>query len=744
MTKDNKDGVNSNTSTVSSGLALVGVRDLDPVSSEALRVRTLPAILSLLMAEPTAQIRFDYESDEEGLVSIKMISTAQEPALAHELRAALARLIAPVGETAPAETDHHTGPLIPIWSLAHTAKSVSPGFSPSAHSSPMNVIADGFPYASITDLLEGLIHSPGYRFSITFSPRRKDPREPLPDFEITISVTGVSPQERSQQPPLALAAAINRLVPGSRLEKGVYSLLMSFADAGAFPLIPASSNPLPGLDTAPAAPVPIRHHPGLGQPDPGVAIGQAYSYAGKQLHAALNEEEQVRHIHVTGRTGTGKSTFLATMAHSIATLGQGLLVVDPHGTLVDRIAAELPEQVLQRTLLIRVGNLDHPAPLNPLATEDPVKRHLAIADILAGFYAMFDPGNTGIVGPRFEQTVGMCLRTLAAHKGMRASILDVPQLLTDTGFQRMARRSVTDAAVRGFWSNYDLSAKSNEHGELIAWITSKWERFTTTAALRAILGTGEDALNFEAAMEHNHIVLLDLSKGAIGEAATSLLGFLYTSRIWTAALNRKEHRPFTVMVDEAHSLMAGALPAMLSEGRKYGLSVVVAHQYLEQLPAGLSQALAGNTATQVAFRAGRADAEALHQRMGRLLPPEIYTNLPDLSAIVQRTAGPTTAHPHTITVSHHQGTPVDVNTRLSDLEETTIGILTTLQVPQKEARGTTDVEEFHLEDPELQQQTRTMPSFLDRWLEKQGEEVSKARTVNGHSGDKSEVAQDKE
>lgn len=742
MNMDNVPGTDSSR-VVECGLRLLGVRDLEPQASEALRVRTLPTVLSLLMAEPAVQIRFDYEANENGIISIRVISSAAELAMAKEMRKALGRLISPIGDIEPYEssmTDQQAGR---CWALAHKGRSASPGFAPQGQLSPVTMIAEGFPYSTISDLLEALVHAPGFRVSASFSSRQQDARQALPDLDVKISVQTVG---RHEQPlPLAITAVINRLVPGGRLERGEHHLPMSFSDAGSLPLIPASSKPLPGLDTAPAASVPVRHHPGLGQPESGVDLGQAYSFTGNQIRAALTIEEQVRHLHVTGRTGTGKSTLLATMAHSIAALGQGLLVLDPHGTLVDRIAAELPEAALHRTLLIRAADVEHPVPLNPLATEDPVKRDLAISDILEGFYAMFDPGRTGIVGPRFEQTVGMCLRTLAAYKGARASILDVPRLLTDIPFQHRARLSVTDPAIQGFWSNHELAARSNDHGELISWITSKWERFTTTAALRAILETGEDALNFEAAMEHHQIILLDLSKGAIGEAAASLLGFLYTTRIWTAALNRAETRPFTVMVDEAHTLMAGALPAMLSEGRKYGLSIVIAHQFLGQLSPELSQALAGNTATQVAFRAGRSDAEALHHRMGRAQSPETYTNLPDLSALVQRTAGPTTAHPHTITVMHRsRDSTEDVKQRLASLEETTTGLLSPPDSRYEEPMGAPANAGNVLGAPADPPKIDKAASFLDRWLENQKQQTAKTRIVSRSDGGEKEPAQDQE
>lgn len=714
-------------------LAVLGVRELDSGSFDVLRVRTLPAVLSLLASVPDVGIRFEYEADPDGLVAVRVVMHGPDGSVLGEVGDAVARLLSPlveVGAVSAADLRRHSEP---AWTLARALKSAPPGFGSVRDASPVSVVADGFPYAAVQDLLDALVHAPGHLVVAELSARSQGSRQPLCDFEVQVGVCSAEGRNLGQGPPVAITAILNRLVPGCVLAAGAQRLLLTFADASGLPLIPSSSGqPLPGLAVASAAPVPIRHRPGLGQPEDGLQLGSVTLHSGKHLRASLTAEEQVRHIHITGRTGTGKSTLLATIARSVAERGRGLLVLDPHGTLIDRIAAELPPQALARTFLIRAGNVANPVPLNPLATDDPVVRDLAIADILAGFYVMFDPGRTGIVGPRFESTVGMCLRTLAAFKGNRASVLDVPRLLTDTSFQRRARAAVNDPAVLGFWTNHDLSTRSNEHGELIAWITSKWERFSSTAALRAILGTGQDTLDLDAAMEHGHIVLLDLSKGAIGGPAAELLGFLYTTRAWTAALNRRHTAPYTVMVDEAHSFMAGALPAMLSEGRKYGISVVLAHQYLGQLPAELSQALAGNTGTQIAFRAGRADAEALHHRMGRMQPPEAYTTLADLCALVQRTAGPTTAHPHTLMVSHLHNAPADAAQQLSRLEETTRGLLS-----PDPANDGDDPADNHGGDkpPQTQDPQRPHPgarrpaprpdkskSFLDAWLEQRAQQ----------------------
>lgn len=701
-----------------SALRILGAREVNSRTAENLRVRLFPAILSLLAVEPSSTLHITYVSDENGSIAGTFTIEAYDHHVSRDLASALKRVLEPILETVIRDgTEPSAAPGALRWCLARAQQEVSLGFSTAPRSRPLPIMTEGFPYATMTDLLETLTHLPGAAIRIGIAAEPGDQPGPIPSFVLSVSAEvsdprGIISEHGSDHLPVALRAVLNRMIPGHVVQDAPATMVLGFADAAGLPVLPVTlGDTLPGLDTAPAAAIPVRHLPGQQQPPDGLPLGTSPAASGRPLRVALSDAERVRHIHVTGRTGTGKSTFLANMAYAIAGKGEGLVVLDPHGTLVTRIASELPEEALERTYLIRAGNLGHPVPLNPLATDDPVARDLVIADILASFQTLFDPGQTGIVGPRFEQAVGMCLRTLVAYRGSRASILDVPRVLTDRLFQQEARNMLTDPTVKAFWANNDRATQSPEHAELISWITSKWERFTTTAALRGILASGQDALDLVSAMDENKILLFDLSKGEIGDSAAQLLGFLYSTRIWAAAMKRKGVAPFTMMVDEAHSFMAGALPSMLDEGRKFGLSVVMAHQHLGQLPVALSQALVGNTATHVAFRAGHTDAEALVRRMGNFQPTESYTTLPDLSAVIQRTAGPTTAHPHTLTVTHRfEGQVPQAEDRLRALEEQTA---LRLSPPSKTPSAP--------KEPTLEIPARRPgagDSFLDEWIKK--------------------------
>lgn len=288
-----------------------------------------------------------------------------------------------------------------------------------------------------------------------------------------------------------------------------------------------------------------------------------------------------------------------------------------------------------------------------------------------------------------------------------------------------------DDRLRNWVKNDEISTKSSEYGEVVAWVNSKFEAFTSTTAMRAILGSGMDTLDFAEIMDSGRIVLVDLSKGDLGESVTRMLGYLYLNETWIGALQRKDKsRPFTVVVDEAQSMISGAMSSMLSEGRKFGLSLVLAHQYLGQLDEDLLPAVDGNVATTVAFRAAGSDTPALLQRFGHAVDTATLMTLPDLSAVTLRTAAHVTGEPYTLIVDHNTRVPARTGTDLELFEQKLRDAsIRDLVDPYRDqttvaASGKSLVQEW--KPPETPDRKRPppprppaeSPSLLDEWLAK--------------------------
>ncbi|MEN4476201.1 type IV secretory system conjugative DNA transfer family protein [Mycolicibacterium cosmeticum] len=626
--------------------------------------REVPVVLGRMLAEvPAAVLELTVRTRDDGVVAVALAAEAGAMTAPLLVEAALV-----LDQIAELRTD--VEPAEPaIWPVVACAPSARLGFgAPSGHPLTVHQLIE-----ALTPDYVGLVAShagTGVRVRMRAAERAGTAGQA---WQLDVAVlTAGSP------PPLRLRAELRGQLGGLEIatDADAESVVLEVTAAqlpSVFAIPVAGERPVPGVYLGGSAAVPMQPSRDADEADGrSIRLGAAVSTAGHRVDVRIGGEERLRHVHVIGRTGTGKSTFLAGLAHGVAAGDDGILVLDPHGQLVDRIVAELPDSALARTWLVRCGDVDNPVPLNPLAETEVLRREIAIDDVCEMFQLLFDKRHTGIVGPRFRERVAMGLRALAAVHGPRATLLDVPTALSDETFMRAAVKAARDERLKAWLANESACQRSNEYGELVAWVNSKFEPFTSTSAMRAILGSGEDAIDLADAMDDGRIILVDLSKSALGESATRLLGYLYLNRTWISALRRSDvSRPFTVVVDEAQSLAAGAVSSMLSEGRKFGLSVVLAHQYLGQLDEDVRPAVDGNVATTVAFRGAVADCAELQRRFADRIGAPTLTMLPDLSAVILRSAAGVQAEPHTLTVDHNDR--VAARTGL-DLHRTLVGL----------------------------------------------------------------------
>jgi hypothetical protein len=384
-----------------------------------------------------------------------------------------------------------------------------------------------------------------------------------------------------------------------------------------------------------------------------VRIGMAHDALGRARDISLGPEDLLRHVHILGQTGTGKSSLMAAIAQAAAEAGYGLMVLDPHSTLIQRIVCELPEQAIERTWLVRPGVVDAPIRLNPLAVERESQVSTVIQDLSEIFYALFDPQHQGIVGPRFEQILRVSLRSLVELVGTRASLADVPRILADPRTEQAVAELVTDQDLKDFWQIEGAMLPSNR-ADIVSWFSSKFDTFMGTPEMQSLLATGEDSFDPGKAMDEGRIVLLDLDRSRLGLVGSRMTGLLYLTRFWTAAFERANRRPFIILADEAHTFTATALPAIAAEGRKFGIGLVVAHQHPEQLDANLRESLDGNAGTVIAFRSGRDAALSLASRMHPEFDVDDLADLPDLTAAMVSARHARHSQPFTLLIDHNE------------------------------------------------------------------------------------------
>jgi len=322
----------------------------------------------------------------------------------------------------------------------------------------------------------------------------------------------------------------------------------------------------------------------------------------------IRRRDRLAHIHILGRTGMGKSTLLETLMLADLRVGNGFALLDPHGDLAARILDQARE--LRAADLVEFDPAERPVGYNPLRAADPARRYLVAAGLISAFRKVW----ADFWGPRMEHILRQALLTLAEFP--RATLLDLPRLLTDAKFRSLVVARVSDEQVRAFWgAEFERYAKQFRN-EAVAPILNKAGAFLASPLIRAVLGARDNGLDLRKIMDEGKVVVATLAKGRLGEDASSLLGALLVSGFEAAALSRQDlpegqRRDFYLYIDEVQNVATLSLAGLLQEARKYRLGLVMAHQYLDQLEERLQRAILGSVGTLIAFRVGVRDAKVL-------------------------------------------------------------------------------------------------------------------------------------
>lgn len=346
------------------------------------------------------------------------------------------------------------------------------------------------------------------------------------------------------------------------------------------------------------------------EPDNPIVYFAKTDFRNEEKKFGIKRYDRRAHMYVIGKTGTGKSTLLETMILQDIESGQGLALLDPHGDLVEKIAAKIPERRKDDLIYFNVPDDTRTFAFNPLERVDPQRRSLAAAGLLEAFKKLWSDS----WGPRLEHILRNAL--LALYDQPEATLSDVLRLLEDDAFRRNAALRIHNAQVRGFWLREYEAYPSRFRVEAIAPIQNKVGAFLSDPRLHRILVQPRSSFNLRNVMDEGKILLVNLSKGKIGEDTAALLGALLVTSIGLAALSRaevpeQERRDFYLYLDEFQSFTTLSLAKMLSELRKYRMGMVLAHQYLSQLDEQIRDAVLGNVGTLIAFRVGMSDAEIL-------------------------------------------------------------------------------------------------------------------------------------
>lgn len=347
-------------------------------------------------------------------------------------------------------------------------------------------------------------------------------------------------------------------------------------------------------------------------PKEGLTLGKNI-YRGMETIIKLQNDDRRRHLYTIGMTGTGKSTFFESMILQDIKAGKGLAVFDPHGELVEEILKKVPKERAEDIIYFDPSDTSRPMGVNLLEWKTKEQKDFLVQEAIQIFYKLFDPNGQGFVGPQFEHWMRNAALTLMEYPG-GGTLIEVPKLFTDDGFREERVKHVKDNVVKAFWTEQLAKTSDFHKSEMYNYFISKFGRFMTNHTIRNIIGQTQSAFDFREIMDKEKVILINLSKGNIGEINSNLLGMIFVAKLFTASLSRvdmeqDQRKDFYLYVDEFQNFATDTFAAILSEARKFRLNLCITNQYIAQIPENIRDAIVGNVGTMIAFRIGVPDAE---------------------------------------------------------------------------------------------------------------------------------------
>jgi hypothetical protein len=371
--------------------------------------------------------------------------------------------------------------------------------------------------------------------------------------------------------------------------------------------------------------------PTLGKSDPSdvVFIGRTNYVASleeKKFVFGIKRIDRRRHMYIIGKSGVGKSKLLELMIRQDVAYGQGLCIIDPHGELIDDILNFIPRERIEDVCVIDPGDIEFPASFNPLANIDPTFKHQLTQGLIEVLRKQFGANWT----PRLEHVFRFTVLALLdyPHATMRGMI----SMLTDRNYRQKVVEYIEDDMVKRFWAIEFADWSEKFDTDAIIPLVNKLGQFLSDPMLRNIFGQKQNKIDLEQLMNEQKILMINLSKGKIGEENSSFFGAMFLTKIKQAGMARaklepKDRHDFYLYVDEFQNIVTDTFENILSEARKYGINLVVAHQYVGQLLPKVEQAVLGNTGSMITFRVGGDDAVKLKSDFAPIFEVKDMINL---------------------------------------------------------------------------------------------------------------------
>ncbi len=407
-------------------------------------------------------------------------------------------------------------------------------------------------------------------------------------------------------------------------------------------------------------------------PQEGLTLG-VNSYRGVEATIRLSPEDRLRHLYVIGQTGTGKTSFMKTLIEQDIKAGNGVCFIDPHGNDILDVLASIPPERYEDVIYFDPAEITRPFGLNMLEYDQsrPEQKSFIVNELLMIFRQLYGDVPESM-GPAFEQYFRNATQLVMEDPESGSTLMDIGRVLSNKQFRDLKLSRSKNQVVNQFWNEIATQAEGEASLQnIVPYITNKFDEFTANDFMRPIIGQQESSFKFRDVIDGKKILLVNLSKGRLGERNANLLGLILVGKLFMAALSRADNPrgnfpPFYLYIDEFQNITTKSIPGILSEARKYKLSLTIAHQFLAQVDEKIRDAVFGNVGSMAVFRVGQEDAEFFEKQFAPVFKALDFTSIENFNAYVKMLAGGVPQKPFNM----HSLPPVQGNmAQVDDLRE---------------------------------------------------------------------------
>ncbi|HEX5774963.1 MAG TPA: TraM recognition domain-containing protein, partial [Candidatus Paceibacterota bacterium] len=369
------------------------------------------------------------------------------------------------------------------------------------------------------------------------------------------------------------------------------------------------------------------------------------------------------------QTGTGKTSFMKTLIEQDIKAGKGVCFIDPHGSDILQVLASVPPERYEDVIYFDPAHLDRPFGLNLLEYDPshPEQKTFIVNELLAIFRRLYGDVPESM-GPAFEQYFRNAALLVMEDPASGSTLMDIGRVLSNTEFRNLKLAKSGNPVVNQFWREIATQAEGEASlANIVPYITNKFDDFTANDFMRPIIGQQESSFRFRDVIDSKKILLVNLSKGRLGERNANLLGLILVGKLFMAALSRADDPradspPFYLYIDEFQNITTDSIPGILSEARKYKLSLTIAHQFLSQVDEKIRNAVFGNVGSMAVFRVGEEDAEFFEKQFAPVFKAGDFVNIENYHAYVRLLAGGVPQRPFSLRLlPPSAGTPEQID-----------------------------------------------------------------------------------